>query len=51
MAGVEKQRIGRYTLELGGKSAAVVLDDIDLAGVATTLSRAECFLAGQPARR
>ncbi|ODU04207.1 MAG: aldehyde dehydrogenase [Pseudonocardia sp. SCN 72-86] len=41
------ERIGRYTLELGGKSAAVILDDIDLGGVATTLSRAECFLSGQ----
>ncbi|CAO5161090.1 Geranial dehydrogenase [Frankia sp. AiPs1] len=40
-------RIARYTLELGGKSAAVVLDDADLAKAATALSRAECFLAGQ----
>jgi acyl-CoA reductase-like NAD-dependent aldehyde dehydrogenase len=40
-------RIARYTLELGGKSAAVVLDDIDVQQVADTLSAAECFLSGQ----
>jgi aldehyde dehydrogenase (NAD+) len=41
------ERIARCTLELGGKSAAVILDDIDLETVARTLSGAECFLAGQ----
>lgn len=41
------ERIGRYTLELGGKSAAVVLDDIELSDVAKTLAGAECFLSGQ----
>jgi aldehyde dehydrogenase (NAD+) len=41
------ERIARCTLELGGKSAAVVLDDMDLQVAATTLSGAECFLAGQ----
>jgi acyl-CoA reductase-like NAD-dependent aldehyde dehydrogenase len=41
------ERIARCTLELGGKSAAVILDDIDLAHVAKVISRAECFLAGQ----
>ena len=40
-------RIARCTLELGGKSAAVVLDDANLATTATTLARAECFLSGQ----
>lgn len=40
-------RIARCTLELGGKSAAVVLDDADLARTATSLSRAQCFLSGQ----
>jgi aldehyde dehydrogenase (NAD+) len=40
-------RIARYTLELGGKSAAVVLDDIDVAQVAQTLSEAECMINGQ----
>jgi aldehyde dehydrogenase (NAD+) len=41
------ERIARCTLELGGKSAAVILDDVDLETVANTLSRAECFLSGQ----
>ena len=41
------ERIARCTLELGGKSAAVVLDDIDLGTAASTLARAECGLNGQ----
>jgi acyl-CoA reductase-like NAD-dependent aldehyde dehydrogenase len=41
------ERIARCTLELGGKSAAVVLDDIDLGAAAKTLAKAECFLTGQ----
>src|SRR4029077_15201076 len=41
------ERIARCTLELGGKSAAVVLDDMDLAVAAKTLARAECALTGQ----
>jgi aldehyde dehydrogenase (NAD+) len=41
------ERIARCTLELGGKSAAVILDDIDLDVVAGTLAKAECFLTGQ----
>ena len=40
-------RIGRFTLELGGKSAAVILDDADIATAAATLAGAECLLAGQ----
>jgi acyl-CoA reductase-like NAD-dependent aldehyde dehydrogenase len=41
------ERIARCTLELGGKSAAVVLDDMDLSTAAKTLARAECGLNGQ----
>ena len=41
------ERIGRFTLELGGKSPAVILDDMDLGVAATTLARTECLLAGQ----
>src|SRR5204862_3755869 len=41
------ERIARVTLELGGKSAAVILDDADLATAAKTLARAECTLSGQ----
>ena len=40
-------RIARCTLELGGKSAAIVLDDADLEGAADTLVAAECILSGQ----
>jgi len=41
------ERIARCTLELGGKSAAVVLDDVDLQLAAGVLAGAECFLTGQ----
>jgi acyl-CoA reductase-like NAD-dependent aldehyde dehydrogenase len=41
------ERIARCTLELGGKSAAVILDDADLTRVAKTISRAECAISGQ----
>jgi acyl-CoA reductase-like NAD-dependent aldehyde dehydrogenase len=41
------ERIARCTLELGGKSAAVILDDMDIETAATTLARAECGLNGQ----
>jgi aldehyde dehydrogenase (NAD+) len=41
------ERIARCTLELGGKSAAVILDDMDIATAAGTIARAECLLSGQ----
>ncbi len=41
------ERIGRVTLELGGKSAAVVLDDVDLDAVLQTLSDRMTMLSGQ----
>ena len=41
------ERIARCTLELGGKSAAIVLDDMDLEDAAATLAGAECMLSGQ----
>jgi len=41
------ERIARCTLELGGKSAAVVLDDADIAGVAASIAGAECMMTGQ----
>ena len=40
-------RIGRCTLELGGKSAAVILDDADFEAAALTLAGAECLISGQ----
>ncbi len=47
IASICGERIARCTLELGGKSAAVILDDMDLETAAATLSQAECFLSGQ----
>ncbi len=41
------ERIARVTLELGGKSAAVVLDDADVASVAASIAGAECLMTGQ----
>jgi aldehyde dehydrogenase (NAD+) len=41
------ERIARCTLELGGKSAAVILDDMDIGTAAATLAAAECMLSGQ----
>ncbi|GAA1967909.1 aldehyde dehydrogenase [Agromyces allii] len=40
-------RLARYTLELGGKSAAVLLDDYDLSAAAASISQQECSLNGQ----
>ncbi len=47
IASICGERIARCTLELGGKSAAVVLDDADLGSAAERLTRAECMLSGQ----
>ena len=47
IASICGERIARCTLELGGKSAAVILDDMDLEVAAKTLAGAECFLSGQ----
>jgi aldehyde dehydrogenase (NAD+) len=47
IASICGERIARCTLELGGKSAAVVLDDMDVSTAAATLARAECMLTGQ----
>jgi aldehyde dehydrogenase (NAD+) len=41
------ERIARYTLELGGKSAAVVLEDYDIATAAAAISSAACLMTGQ----
>jgi acyl-CoA reductase-like NAD-dependent aldehyde dehydrogenase len=40
-------QLKRCTLELGGKSAAVVLDDADIATVAASIAGAECIMTGQ----
>jgi len=47
IASICGERIARCTLELGGKSAAVILDDIDVATAAQAIAGAECFLSGQ----
>lgn len=44
------ERVARVTMELGGKSAAVVLDDADIEAAATGITSVlgfSCFLAGQ----
>ncbi|MCX4816318.1 aldehyde dehydrogenase [Streptomyces sp. NBC_01239] len=41
------ERMARYTLELGGKSPAIVLDDYDIEDAARSLAAAECVLNGQ----
>jgi len=47
IASICGERIARCTLELGGKSAALILDDMDLSQAAATLAKAECSLTGQ----
>lgn len=41
------ERMARMTLELGGKSAAVILDDYDIDRVADVLTGGTAFLSGQ----
>jgi aldehyde dehydrogenase (NAD+) len=41
------ERIARCTLELGGKSAAVVLDDYDIEAAAQAIAGPACALTGQ----
>lgn len=41
------ERLARCTLELGGKSAAIVLDDYDLESAANVLVESICGLSGQ----
>ena len=47
IASICGERIARCTLELGGKSAGVILDDDDLARAAKTISAMAAFLTGQ----
>ncbi len=47
IASIMADRIGRYTLELGGKSAAIILDDYDVEKAADALGGAICALTGQ----
>jgi acyl-CoA reductase-like NAD-dependent aldehyde dehydrogenase len=47
IAGLCTERVARFTLELGGKSAAVILDDYDIETAAKTIAGYCCFLTGQ----
>ena len=47
IASICGERIARCTLELGGKSAAVILDDFDIGKAAATISAYAGFLTGQ----
>ena len=47
IASICGERIARCTLELGGKSAAVILDDYDIGKAAATISGNAGFLTGQ----
>ena len=47
IASICGERIARCTLELGGKSAAVILDDFDIGRAAATISGYAGFLTGQ----
>ena len=47
IAAICGERIARCTLELGGKSAAVIYDDVDVEMVARTLSQSTPVMTGQ----
>jgi betaine-aldehyde dehydrogenase len=47
IASILGARMARYTLELGGKSAAIVLDDYDLGTAAKELAARACDMTGQ----
>ena len=47
IAGVAAQRIARTTLELGGKSAAILLDDVDISTALAALSPFTMPFSGQ----
>lgn len=47
IAGICSERVARVTLELGGKSAGVVLDDADLGKTAESIVGPACALTGQ----
>jgi aldehyde dehydrogenase (NAD+) len=47
IASICGERIARFTLELGGKSAAVILDDYDIATAAATIAGSAKNMTGQ----
>jgi betaine-aldehyde dehydrogenase len=47
IASILGERMARYTLELGGKSAAIILDDYDVETAANELAARACDMTGQ----
>ena len=47
IAAICGDRVARCTLELGGKSAGVILDDYDLATAAASIAGSACMISGQ----
>lgn len=47
IASILGERMGRYTMELGGKSAAILLDDFDVNEAAQSIAGGICHLSGQ----
>jgi betaine-aldehyde dehydrogenase len=47
IASILAERMARFTMELGGKSAAIVLDDIDVDEAVQSLAGGVCLLSGQ----
>lgn len=47
IASIVGSRMGRYTMELGGKSAALVMDDFPLEEAVDRLAGSICLLSGQ----
>ena len=47
IASILGARMARYTLELGGKSAAIILDDYDIETAANELAARACDMSGQ----
>jgi betaine-aldehyde dehydrogenase len=47
IASILGDRMARYTMELGGKSAAIILDDMDAEEAVDILTKDLCLLSGQ----
>ena len=47
IASILGERMARYTMELGGKSAAIILEDMDVEQAVSTLTNDLCLLSGQ----
>ena len=47
VASILGERMARYTMELGGKSAAIVLDDFDTEEAVQSLTGSICIMSGQ----